>query len=157
MEHSSKADSGLPNLSFTALNFYHVRDGKPAQDYPWLKDIKLIEPYRETTLSVTNSRPGYHYKWEIRGGGEEDEVHTSADGAEAIVILTKLEQNLITLVERDSDGNVVRRLDEPVMVKYVRREIRSLTDDEREELLDAVREFVKNGDSAVHPHREREL
>ena len=47
-----------PSLSFTALNFYHVRDGKPGQDYPWLKDIKLIEPHRETTLAVEHPRPG---------------------------------------------------------------------------------------------------
>ena len=131
-----------PSLSFTALNFYHVRDGKPGQDYPWLKDIKLIEPHRETTLAVEHPRPGYYYKWEVRNGGEDDEVHASASGTEAIVILTKLEKNMVTILELDSDGAVVRRLDEPVMVKYVRREIRTLTDVEREELLDAVSELV---------------
>ena len=129
-------------LSFTALNFYHIRDGKPGQDYPWLKDIKFIEPYRETTLAVENPRLGYHYQWEMHGGGKGDEVHTSSNGTEAIVILTKLDKNLIILKEIDLQGTVVRRLDEPVMVKYVRREIRTLTDDEREELLDAVSAWV---------------
>ena len=69
-------------------------------------------------------------------------MHASASGTEAIVILTKLEKNMVTILELDSDGAVVRRLDEPVMVKYVRREIRTLTDVEREELLDAVSELV---------------
>ncbi|CAM9760402.1 unnamed protein product [Ectocarpus sp. 12 AP-2014] len=35
----------------------------------------------------------------------------------------------------------MRQLDEVVMVKYVRREIRSLTDEEREELLDAMHQL----------------
>ena len=78
----------------------------------------------------------------MHSGGKGDEVHTSSNGAEAIVILTKLDKNLITLKEIDLQGTVVRRLDEPVMVKYVRREIRTLTDDEREELLDAVSAWV---------------
>lgn len=132
-----------PRLSFTALNLYHVRDGKPGQDYPWLKDVKLIEPHRETTLSVTNSREGFSYRWEIRGGTSAGAVHASASGADAIVYLTRLDENVIVLEEVDRDGVVTRRLDETVMVKYVRREIRSLTDDEREELFDAVRRHVQ--------------
>lgn len=129
----------LPPLKFTALNLYHVRDGKPAQDYPWLKDVKLIEPHRETTLSVTHARQGYGYRWGIRGGSSADEVHTTATGAEVFVLLTRLDENVVVLEELDGDGKVTRRLHETVMVKYVRREIRSLTDDDREELLDAVR------------------
>lgn len=138
----AEVDDVVPSLSFTALNFYHIRDGKPAQDYPWLENIKLIEPYRETTLTVMDPRPGYQYKWELPNRGKGDELHVSAGGVEAIAILTNLDENIITLKELDSDENVVRQLDEPVMVKYVRREIRTLTDDERNELLDAVREHL---------------
>ena len=50
-------------LEFTALNFYDVRDGKPGQDYPWLKDVKLIETYRDTTLAVVGPREGFSYRW----------------------------------------------------------------------------------------------
>ncbi|CAN0234756.1 unnamed protein product [Pylaiella littoralis] len=126
-------------LSFEALNFYHARDGKPGLDYPWLRDVKLIEPHRETTLSVSSPRDGYEYIWEVRGGdADEADLHTTASGAEAVVILTILDDNVIRLKEVNSEGTVVRRLDEMVMVKYVRREIRTLTDEEREELLDAM-------------------
>ena len=45
---------------------------------------------------------------------------------------------MVVLEEVNGDGQVTNRLEETVMVKYVRREIRTLTDDEREELLDAV-------------------
>ncbi|CAN0136794.1 unnamed protein product, partial [Ectocarpus sp. 8 AP-2014] len=126
-------------LSFQALNFYHIRDGKPAQDYPWLQDVKLIEPHRETTLSVSSPRDGYDYIWEVRSGDTDDtEVRASTRGAEALITLTILDDNVITLKEVNSDGEIMRQLDELVMVKYVRREIRTLTDDEREELFDAM-------------------
>ncbi|CAM9421765.1 unnamed protein product [Ectocarpus sp. 6 AP-2014] len=126
-------------LSFQALNFYHIRDGKPAQDYPWLQDVKLVEPHRETTLSVASPRDGYDYIWEVRSGNTDDtEVRASARGAEALITLTILDDNVITLKEVNSDGEIMRQLDELVMVKYVRREIRTLTDDEREELFDAM-------------------
>lgn len=129
----------LPSLSFTALNFYHERDGKPAQDYPWLKDVKLIEPHRETTLAVEAPREGFGYRWKVYHGVIEagDEV-TQASGATAVVSLSELDEHVVVLEETDSDGKPTRRLVEQVMVKYVRREIRTLTDDEREELLDAV-------------------
>ncbi|CAM9863802.1 unnamed protein product [Pylaiella littoralis] len=134
------AGEKLVPLSFEALNFYHVRDGKPGRDYPWLRDVKLIEPHRETTLSVSSPRNGYEYIWEVRGGDPLDkaDVRARASGAEAVVILTILDENMITLKEVNSEGDVVRRLDEMVMVKYVRREIRTLTDEERDELLDAM-------------------
>ena len=131
-------------LQFTALNFYHVRDGKPGQDYPWLKDVKIIEPYRETTLAVVGAREGFDYRWEVRAGssstglGRVGEVQATATGAVTMVVFTQLDENVVVIEEVDDDGRVTKRLAETVMVKYVRREIRTLTEDEREELLDAV-------------------
>lgn len=131
-------EGGLAPLAFTAVNFYHERDGKPGQHLPWLDGVKLVEPHRPTTLAVSNSRDGHEYRWEVRAGSNAGELHASARGAEASVVVTRLEENVITLEEVDSRGVVTRRLDEMIMVKYVRREIRTLTDIEREELLDAV-------------------
>ena len=131
----------LAPLSFEATNFYHVRDGKPGLDYPFLKDVKLIEPHRETTLSISSPRDGHDYLWKVRGVEAED-LRATARGAEAVVVLTELEENTITVTEVDAAGAAVRQLEETVMVKYVRREIRTLTDDEREELFDAVRPMV---------------
>ncbi|CAM9931270.1 unnamed protein product, partial [Ectocarpus sp. 12 AP-2014] len=65
----------------------------------------------------------------------------TASGAETVVTLTILDESVITLKEVRSDGEIMRQLDEVVMVKYVRREIRSLTDEEREELLDAMHQL----------------
>ncbi|CAB1112225.1 unnamed protein product [Ectocarpus sp. CCAP 1310/34] len=46
----SSGESGQAQ-AFTALNFCHVRDGKPGQDYPF----KLVEPRRETTLAASST------------------------------------------------------------------------------------------------------
>ena len=139
----------VATLEFTALNFYHIRDGKPGQDYPWLKDVKVIEPHRDTTLAVVGPREGFNYRWEVLAGGSSSsggvgEVQATATGAVTVVVLTHLEENVVVLEEVNGDGQVTNRLEETVLVKYVRREIRALTDDEREELLDAVSEHREN-------------
>lgn len=138
-------DPAVPLLAFTALNLYHVRDGKPAQAYPWLKDVVLIEPHRETTLSVIDPLVGFEYRWKVREGIISDtgkfpdkQAAVTAVGAETVVTFTRLDEHMIVLEEVNALGEVTRRLEKEVMVKYVRREIRTLTDDEREELLDAV-------------------
>ena len=133
----------IETLEFTALNFYHVRDGKPARDYPWLKDVKLIEPHRDTTLAVVRAREGFDYRWEVRAGsssgsGGVGDVQATSTGAVTVVVLTQLDEHVVVLEEVDGDGKVTNRLEETVMVKYVRREIRTLTENERGELLDAV-------------------
>lgn len=130
----------LPALDFTALNPYHVRDGKPAQDYPWLKDVKLVEPFRETTFTVSAPRDGFEYRWKFFAIDKDEtgELRAEESGSQAVAVLTALGDNFVLLEEVDEKGEVARRLKERIVVKYVRREIRTLMDDEREELLDAV-------------------
>lgn len=137
---SEETPAASPPLAFSALNFYHERDGKPGKDYPWLKDVKLIEPFRETTLAVTEPRDGFEYHWEIMESRTNRVSHTE-QGEAVVVTLTMLEEHKITLKEVHSlSGDLAKVLEEDVLVKYVRREIRTITDDEREELLDAVRD-----------------
>ncbi|CAM9423712.1 unnamed protein product, partial [Ascophyllum nodosum] len=70
-----------------------------------------------------------------------NEVQASGSGIEFAVILTWLQEHVVTLEEVNSAGVVLRHLDETVMVKYVRREIRMLTDVERGELLDSMHQL----------------
>lgn len=126
-------------LSFSVTNFYHTRDGKPGQGIPWLEGVKLAEPHRDTFMTVENSRDDHDYVWEIRGSEEGSPLLVSAAGAEATVVFTALDYNTVTLREVNAAGDVTRALSDSVMVKYVRREIRTLTDEERNELLDSVR------------------
>ena len=109
-----------------------------------MKDVKLIEPHRDTTLAVVGPREGFDYRWEVRpgsssGSGAVGDVQATATGSVTIVVLTQLDENVVVLEEVDGDGRVTNPLEETVLVKYVRREIRTVTDDEKEELLDAVR------------------
>lgn len=133
----------VSTLSFSATNFYHERDGKSAQGYPWLRDGKLVEPHRETTLRVVDPREGHEYSWEVQATRREaEEGKTQAvavgTGAEVVHVFTHADENLVILLERTREGLLTRRVEEAVVVKYVRREIRTLTDEDREELLDAV-------------------
>lgn len=125
-------------LSFTVTNFYHERDGKPGLQIPWLENKKLAEPYMDTTLRVMNPLEGYTYEWTISAPGESNGVLVPTSGPEVEVLFTRLDENSVTVEEKDSEGNIARTLTEPVIVKYVRREVRALTDEDREELFDAV-------------------
>ena len=126
-------------LYFTVTNFYHTRDGKPGSMIPWLDGVLLAEPYRETTIKCENALDDHDYLWEVREkDGESDKVLASATGAEATIMFTLLDWNTVTLTETNAAGDVTRVFTDNVMVKYVRREIRTLTDDERVELLDSV-------------------
>lgn len=131
----------LPNigLDYTVTNFYHTRDGKPGREIPWLQGVKLAEPYRDTTFKVTHPRSGFEYKWQIKDIDDRSSVVATAKGEEVKMMFTKLDLNVVTVTEYEkSTGNAVRELTDTVMVKYVRREIRTLTDEERDELLDSV-------------------
>lgn len=128
------------DLSFSVTNFYHTRDGKPGAMIPWLKGVHLAEPHRETTIKVNNPKDDHDYLWEVREKDGKDKVLASASGAEASIVFTLLDWNTVTVTETNSAGVVTRMFTDDVMVKYVRREIRTLTDDERTELLDSVSE-----------------
>lgn len=133
------ASETCPELDYTVTNFYHQRDGRPGAQIPWLDGIKLAEPYRDTSLRVLNPRKGHNYSWEVRNIDDSEHVLARATGAEVVISFTELDLNVISLTEaRETSGQVVREKTDTVMVKYVRREIRTLTDEEREELLDAV-------------------
>lgn len=149
--HQPKTSDGTPSLKSTSIksppeedlvfsmtNFYHTRDGKPGQAIPWLNGVQLAEPYRDTTMKVGNALDGYTYEWEVRQLEHNDDVISRGTGAETTIIFPKLDWNTVTLKEKDASGTVTRKYSENVMVKYVRREIRTLTDEEREELFDAV-------------------
>lgn len=125
-------------IGFSVTNFYHTRDGKPGQGIPWLEGVKLAEPHRDSFLKVENARDDHEYRWEIRASGDGTPLLASATGAEATVVFTALDSNKVTVQEVNQAGDITRALSETVMVKYVRREIRTLTDEERNELLDSV-------------------
>lgn len=95
--------------------------------YPWRY---VAEPFRPTTLSVENPDPdATRYKWFVDG-------HEQGYGPTVGVAWTKVGWRRLALAAV-RDGNVTW-IGVHVMVKYVRREIRSMTDRDRETFFDAA-------------------
>ena len=107
---------------------------KPLQqsNYPW---ENIVEPYRKTTFLVANPSPSHTYTWYV-GGWHVKEDSPTADinfGAPTGTPET------VTVQARDRvTGAVVATRDVPVMVKYVRRELRQLVDQDRDAFFQAV-------------------
>jgi hypothetical protein len=104
-------------------------------DYPFLDDALLVEPYRETTFTVANADSSCSYSWAIKSKGSTDDSGTSDDG----VFTSTLEDvGTYTLkITEDCDSGSSSSLEKTIYVKYVRRELSSLTDTDREDFLDA--------------------
>jgi len=113
-------------LDFDIYNLY--TKNSPIQYSPW---DYLAEPYREATLSIReafsegDSNPD-RYLWTIDGEKKTGSTisHTFTSVGKKPVSVTDTETGKIFSTE--------------VMVKYVRREIRSLTDKDRNDMLDAL-------------------
>lgn len=95
--------------------------------YPW---SYVAEPYRPTTLSLSiDSDDSTWYKWTVDG-------HVQGYGSEVHVMFTSTGYHDVVLTGKIGDD--VHHLAVKVMVKYVRREIRQLYDDDRERFFNAL-------------------
>lgn len=110
-----------------------------------------MEPFRTTTLEVVSPKEGMVYSWTVRPVTEVDEQEeTPAEyaGPSVDVVFERAPKYQVVLEERASgtgggdtgeEAPVVRSSDVEVFSKYVRREIRSLFDDERDQMFDAMK------------------
>jgi hypothetical protein len=127
--HSSKSSDDL-ELDIQSTNLYTEK--VPIQTgaenvYPW---SYVAEPYRSTTLSVVNGpSESAWYKWIIDG-------HVQGYGSQVDVLFTSTGYHDVVLTVKDGDD--VKHLAVKLMVKYVRREIRSMVDDDRERFFNAL-------------------
>ena len=112
--------------------------------YPFLQDGILIEPYKETTISI-NGINGNNFYWSIvKKNDPSISFHGTSDDPSKLdftVTLTDLGQYVLT-VEEQFDGmrdiSSMRTLKQSIWVKYVRRELSTLTDSDREDFLNAM-------------------
>jgi len=120
-------DDSTTRLDFEIYNSYTQKN--PIQYSPW---EYLAEPHREATLSIReafsegDSEPD-RYVWEI--DGEEKKA-----GSTISHTFTSLGTTPIKITDTETDISFSTQ----VMVKYVRREIRTLTDEDRNDVLDAL-------------------
>jgi len=126
-----------PNgLAFTASTKYTERGDKPVfNDYPWISG-QIVEPFLPATLHVSGPADATvaSYSWTFNGN--------SSPGTEYQVTLEETGAYPIILRELDLDGLVLRELRSNLVCKYVRREIKTLTDEDREAFFDGLEVMV---------------
>jgi hypothetical protein len=130
-------------LYAVATNEYSSRVTHKMFPYPFLEDGVLVEPYKPTKITI-NGINGNTFYWSIVNV-KDPSIAFHGEALECLdftVTLTVVGEYLLT-VEESFDGYRdvyrMRALKQPLWVKYVRREISTLTDDDREEFLDAFR------------------
>ena len=112
--------------------------------YPFLQDAILMEPYRDSTVTLKGFTPGCSIVWTLTGITYPSIVLTETiDASEDGVFTVQPQQTgqyIFNVESRCGDAAEVQgQLTQAVWVKYVRRELSTLTDDDREEFLDAFR------------------
>lgn len=125
-------------------NKYSKVYGPAGTSYSFLDNKALFEPHLENHLSVENPNPELQYKWTIHNqGNSAEDMHFS--GQEISVMLKDVGFYEIELKVLQN-GALAEQLSFGAACKYVRREIRKLFEDDREELLDAMQVMWEVGD-----------
>jgi hypothetical protein len=123
----------------TVTNEYGIRDSSTMLPYGFLVDSFLIEPYKETTIALEGPIDGCSYKWYFYNKilDSESASGTSTDGNIVVTLTVVGEYGLIVGEECGDVSTSARTLGMSVWVKYVRRELSTLNDVDREDFLDA--------------------
>ena len=147
---SVSKDAAMEGLSFSvgnALKSAEANDAAASQvvGYPWKK---LFEPFRETTL-VARGCDGCDdsaFSWDVDGA--------ALSGRSVTFTATRLGAHAVSLTAKDAVSGLSATVGEVVMAKYVRREIRSLSDVEREKTLAAMKVGQRGGPARAEqtPH-----
>ncbi|CAM9189470.1 unnamed protein product [Choristocarpus tenellus] len=117
--------------------------------YPW--EI-IVEPYRKTLLSAVGGTAESTFVWTVKLMDEGSAFYEKAtindhpgsfvsdlQGREVEVMFTDVaELYIVTLTEYGKEGDILRNVEAEVMCKYVRRELRELTQKDRERFFDAL-------------------
>jgi hypothetical protein len=103
--------------------------------YPFLKESILVEPYRGTTFTIANTNVGCTYDWLLIGDDYEYSGSTTGPTF-GVTVEAGASQAALTISETGCSSS--RSLEIDVWVKYIRRDISSLTDSDREDFLDAL-------------------
>ncbi|CAM9966090.1 unnamed protein product, partial [Ectocarpus fasciculatus] len=114
-----------------AITFRSSNDYPPVTGSKW---DNIAEPYRRTTFTASSTvgNPDVDvFQWSFEDG-------TVLEGRVVKRTLKSLGQHEVSLMQIDVATGEVHRMRSHVMVKYVRREIRQLSDEDREAFFDAM-------------------
>lgn len=130
-------------LYVTATNEY----GKFSAPYPWLEEVagsQLVEPYKTTTLTLTGSLAedsSNKFVWVVDGFDNQETTTPSVD-----MVFTTIGNYNIHVHVYSSEGAYQGTYKTLLINKYVKRELRTLTVEDREKFLDAAAEIWKHTD-----------
>lgn len=142
-EDTDDANADVAALRLRVTNEYGAWGG--ADFYPWKF---IVEPHRTSVMTIANPRDEFEYAWSLEhkegtGVGVEAAISnqtTSVDGTQLSAVFTRAGATYsIVLSERArASSETSRSLTEHVKCKYVRRELRRLTESDLEEYLKAT-------------------
>ena len=126
-------------LISSVSNDYGVWDSTEMLPYPFLLDALLLEPYRKTAIALATPIKGCTYNWYITDVNN-DAISSRGISTNGTIVTTLYSagEYLLTVSENCTDiSDSGRQLAKTVWVKYVRRELSTLLDNDREDFLDA--------------------
>jgi len=127
------------NIKISVYNEYNLLYGQPGQQYPWITMI-VVEPYRTTNLEVILTSDDSNiddsdivYYWTI--GGDQMRY----EGQKIQYEFQKLAYYNISVIQvQKSTKQILQSTMQEVVCRYVRREIRKLTEEDREDFFNAL-------------------
>ena len=127
-------------LSVTACNEYgDTSSGKSG--YPFMEDAILLEPNRDNYVNITEIVSGCKYDWILTGPSaypvDDQDIYSGHTEVGQLTVAPKIVGKYNLSISESCDNEAGRTLLQTVWVKYVRRELSTLTDSDREEFLDA--------------------
>jgi hypothetical protein len=121
-------------INVTVSNEYGIYNGAK---YGWLTNKYLAEPYKTTSLSVNVDTENILWKW------EEEDTDNEYWGKTLEKIFTNTGEYNLYLSGLNSNNETIVSKTIPIIVKYVKRELRSLTSADRHKFLHAASKIWK--------------
>lgn len=135
---SKQAVTTSASLTATPLDFSITNEYPPLGSLLYYKWEYVVEPYRLSTLSVEQAADGSDYFWTISIHGEPV---SNSEGYSTVFIFTEPGSEYdveLKRVEYHPTGPLIHFRHARCMCKYVKREIRALTDEDRESYFRAM-------------------
>lgn len=128
-------------FEFSCSNSYTASAPDIGKNYLWLHSRHLMEPYRQTTLTVKNGTEAGIYKWEIKPpNGSHSSTHVVYGAVVAYTCTYPGEYNITVTEAKMHDGKriIARRGGGVSQCRYVRRELRTLSEEDRKKFFNAM-------------------
>lgn len=135
-------------LSVSMKTKYTERDGYLGRHYVWSDGSFIAEPHLSTTFAVEEPQEEARYVWKLQSDGDD---YIELTGPHIKLKFRHLHKYSLTVKEygnKDKAGkNALREQEWGINVKYVRREVRQLFDEDVEIIFNALATLWKYDDA----------